>query len=55
MTDMRTALPDQATPEDPEGDPLEQLIPDELPELLPSHPDDFDDEDERKGNDKLPT
>jgi len=55
MTAARTAPPSHAATEDPEGDLLERLISDELPNFPPSHPDDFANEVERKGNENLQT
>jgi hypothetical protein len=55
MIAARTAPPSHSDQEGPEDESLERLIPDELPDFPPSHPDDFANEVERKGNENLQT
>jgi hypothetical protein len=42
MTNIPPAGCEHGSAKAPVGDLLDQLVPDELPELLPSHPDDFE-------------
>jgi hypothetical protein len=44
MTNAQPKRPETGSAKDPTGDLLDQLVADKLPELLPSHPDHFEQE-----------